>query len=411
MVSQTGRQRAVIHCGALGPAVLDSQPARKALLRGLRRGFCSLSSLIFFCVQECALGLSPFEEPWGWVRFDTSSGLPSQRVLQVLETADGTVWAKTDLGLAWYDGYWWHAVGPKPGFPRPAGTLAEGAAGRVLAAVDGKLLAGGKQGFRELTFKRGHGPGKIRSVGAGLGGRIVLEGNNGDLWELVGDLARRLDVTARTIWPTLWFTEGGAVWLHDNDDRLLRWGSLASKPELWALSPHQANVPLVGFSSSENASGDGLISLKYPLDLAGVWEWRKGIPPRRVPSPYQPDSMAAMDIAPDGRAVVIGHSGIFLIREGGRWTQMPAMNMPFRGAVFARFRNNGDLWVASSNGLFLHRNVRALWQEISFAAEDPRNAIHEILRARDGSTWLATRNGVHMVTPDGFNQHITSAGG
>jgi hypothetical protein len=46
---------------------------------------------------------TPFE-PWRWVLFATESGLPDNNFSAITEGRDGTPWAGTRNGLAWYDG-------------------------------------------------------------------------------------------------------------------------------------------------------------------------------------------------------------------------------------------------------------------------------------------------------------------
>ena len=81
-----------------------------------------------------------FTERWRWVHFTTQDGLPSNRILDVCEAQDGTMWASTVSGLAWYDGYILHAMGPESGLPRAAcrRITAESLQGG-LVVPDGKL--------------------------------------------------------------------------------------------------------------------------------------------------------------------------------------------------------------------------------------------------------------------------------
>ena len=60
--------------------------------------------------QSVAADPTPLHEPWRIVRFGVASGLPSAHVLDVIEAPDGTPWAATERGLAWYDGYRWNPV-------------------------------------------------------------------------------------------------------------------------------------------------------------------------------------------------------------------------------------------------------------------------------------------------------------
>ncbi|RMD99250.1 MAG: hypothetical protein D6814_05920, partial [Calditrichaeota bacterium] len=103
--------------------------------------------------------LETFADAWRWVKFTTEEGLPSNRVYQVLETKTGFVWAITDMGVAWYDGYAWHSV------PAPAGIL-KGLNLKVslapndrdlLIAMDGRLFQISPEGFQEIPVRTPQG--------------------------------------------------------------------------------------------------------------------------------------------------------------------------------------------------------------------------------------------------------------
>ena len=90
-------------------------------------------------------------EAWRWVHFTTDSGLPSNQVLQVVETPAGTVWAATQRGLAWYDDYRWHAIREGDGIPeRASQQLVPLPDDSVLAVMDGRLYIGDANGSGEL---------------------------------------------------------------------------------------------------------------------------------------------------------------------------------------------------------------------------------------------------------------------
>jgi ligand-binding sensor domain-containing protein len=61
-------------------------------------------------------GLSRFDGV-RWATSDTSSGLPGNRVFDLLETAAGHVWVATDAGVARWDGGTWLAFRPADGIP------------------------------------------------------------------------------------------------------------------------------------------------------------------------------------------------------------------------------------------------------------------------------------------------------
>ena len=76
-------------------------------------------ALLYLGIGGTAFGrdeqLNQFFDDWRWVRFNSTSGLPSNSVLTVADDSEGITWAGTEAGLAWFDGYSWHTVGPESG--------------------------------------------------------------------------------------------------------------------------------------------------------------------------------------------------------------------------------------------------------------------------------------------------------
>ena len=123
----------------------------------------------------CAAGASSaadpysFTERWRWVHFTMEDGLPSNRILDVCEAQDGTTWVSTASGLAWYDGYVWHALGPEEGMPRAACRRITADTGSgVLTVVDGKLYRGDRNMFEQVFIP---GQGRIVLIGRRIADR------------------------------------------------------------------------------------------------------------------------------------------------------------------------------------------------------------------------------------------------
>src|SRR5688500_11720821 len=78
-------------------------------------------------------------EPWRWRLFTSRDGLPSDRVDEIVEAHDGTPWASTSHGIAWFDGHAWipSAGGRAGGSCEVRHVVAFGAG--VAALVDGEL--------------------------------------------------------------------------------------------------------------------------------------------------------------------------------------------------------------------------------------------------------------------------------
>lgn len=49
--------------------------------------------------------LARLDDSWRWAVFTTEDGLPSNCIEHVIESGDGTHWAATTRGMAWYDGF------------------------------------------------------------------------------------------------------------------------------------------------------------------------------------------------------------------------------------------------------------------------------------------------------------------
>ena len=125
------------------------------------------------------------------MRFTTTSGLPSNRVLDVVETADGTVWAATSSGLAWYDGYRWNPVGETNGLPQSSPwKVTAGPDGELVVVNDFRLYRGDTAGFREIPVEVENNP---QLVGAAVPftGNTVLIHAGGVLYTYVSDRLER----------------------------------------------------------------------------------------------------------------------------------------------------------------------------------------------------------------------------
>lgn len=95
------------------------------------------------------------DEAWRWVHFTTESGLPSNRVQHVVETA-GVVWAGTASGVAWFDGYRWIPVAESGGLPAVGvSSMVATPQWGVLVVANQRLYRGDTAGFRTVPIARG----------------------------------------------------------------------------------------------------------------------------------------------------------------------------------------------------------------------------------------------------------------
>ncbi len=97
--------------------------------------------------------LTTLNESWRWVQFTTDDGLPSNRVLNMTETKNGTVWVATEFGAAWYNGFYWQRISEKDGLPerRPLSIIPD-ENDSVYILVSGHIYYGGQNGFRKIPI-------------------------------------------------------------------------------------------------------------------------------------------------------------------------------------------------------------------------------------------------------------------
>src|SRR5437867_597332 len=88
-----------------------------------------------------------FSQEWRWANFTMESGLPSNEVSDVVESPEGTAWAATSLGIAWFDGFQWHAVSdPDGAFRKRPQVIVAGYDSTIFAVFDYRLYRASTRG-------------------------------------------------------------------------------------------------------------------------------------------------------------------------------------------------------------------------------------------------------------------------
>jgi PAS domain S-box-containing protein len=341
------------------------------------------------------------DDAWRWVRFTTAWGLPSNRVEDVLDAGDGTAWAATNRGLAWFDGYRWvPASGEAPELGQRIDAMARCGPSSVAVVAGGLLLRGGREGYEVVPFgggPRGLEPRDLVELSssevlvASLGeGALVLHtvGPEGPARPFPAPAASA-HVAVSRLWPgragTILLTTGDAVF------RLVagRWEpALVTRPA-WS----QVNALV------EAEDGRGFASVVMPPATRGAWGWSAAGVPERVSS-LGNVPVASMNLGPDGDVLTAYEPGEIRRWHAGEWRRVSTGSADLRGLLFVRFRAGGDLWVGTDRGLFLHRHRSTLWTTWRHDQPDARNEVCDIARTRDGCTWIATAGGVDVRCPD-----------
>ena len=371
-----------------------------------RIGFTAALLMVFMFVQNEALGrsrLSRFSEAWRWVKYTTQHGLPSNFVTDLLLAADGTLWAVTNRGLAYYDGYGWVGIDSSMGLPTHRIIRVTAAADNyvVVHQADG-VYYGNQYGFEKIPFPMADEYSLCTALPSPTGEVFLFAWeqpfNRGKAWmydiesrdyrtvELPVDIPRKRR-------RHFWYTKNQQLWLCTRN-KLYQWSEDEWKIRLKTRSPELFVTQLV-----ENKNGLGAVILNEPMSMAGVWTWRDASRLKR--DPFFKGAIADnIIIDEEGKAICILESGEILFKEKDRWMFLPYQPPELLNARTALFDGKGNLWFATAWGVFLFKMESQRWTTWSFPVFDLRNNINEILVSSNGSLWLGTSAGLLVKHPD-----------
>ncbi|MDX1546058.1 MAG: ATP-binding protein [Rhodothermales bacterium] len=337
----------------------------------------------------------PLHEEWRWVQFKVDSGLPSNSVHALVEEADGTLWALTEAGLAWYDRFRWHAVGEgrfESLVPLPGGGLA--------GTLYGRLAFISQEGARILPLRYGGQPLRVDLVAPLDDGALVLATSRG-LMRYDGGAARPM---AMPVPPEEW--TGTAVGLHRSRGGRV-WLTLPRGVFYWEGTGWKefTSVPMEFVEEHSYGGAAGVIHEDY----RGLWTWRPGEAPRRAREGQTTGLMQALGLSPQGHGLAVFTDGMVLSREAGQWRvlddQPDALDFP----QVLYFQRDGDLWVGTDRGLYRFRANANRWDQWPTVPGVERPTVNALIRTADGAFWAGTGTGLLIRDPDGAVRHVDDA--
>ena len=341
-----------------------------------------------------------FDEAWRWVQFTTESGLPSNRITDLVETEDSVVWALTTSGLALYDGFQWKTVDSSFGLPGShVEAIIRFGNDKLIIRCSGKVFVGNRMGFTPLPIENTFDIAPLMPYG------ILIE-QKSSLQIFDKGIVQPFTISRRqTEGKTLWLrvTSGGGVWAHIAD------GFYRFENNEWKRKINFGTTQGVVTSVAENEHGTGITYLAFPIEQRGLWEWyHSSMPVRNLKE--RPDNIRYLDIGPDDEALVLYQSGDIRIREKNTWSELAVPNAVVHDANFVKFRNNLDVWFGTEDGLFLYKRSSSRWKVLKHPSPDLRNSVNEIIKTGDGSLWFATSDGIEIRHPDNSLESITHIG-
>lgn len=350
-----------------------------------------------FC--QSTLDERSLNENWRWVQFTIESGLPSNQIISIEETKDGTVWVATTRGVAWYDGFRWNLVDSMMGLPiQQPRSLKIGNDGDVyLLLEDGQLFRGNKRGFKRILSSFIH----IERI-------AILDSSR-----LIFSTKEKMLVDSSTQVSSLIFPEIDR-YIHDTKDIIqtkagiwlnTNYGLFKYSGGKWEKIIRSQSGKLLINSIQETNSSSGLISVGLPFKDRGLWEWKNNGQVKKN-SYFRADWITTMDLNQFGDVVAVEKTGEVLLRKGSQWSRLSVIPNQMRDVELLKFRSNGDLWVGTKRGLYLFRQYSMYWEHKQNRFYS-RNRIHDIIRSIDGTLWLATADGLEKHYPDGSKEIIT----
>ena len=349
-----------------------------------------------------------FSQDWRWVHFTTETGLPSNQIINVTETRDGTVWAATSLGIARFDGYQWHAIpDTSAAFKKPPQLITAGNDSTIYAIFNFQLYICSSSGFIAVPLIH---EGKILAAVAvavtrGLG--LIIQANDQNLYTFQNSRLQRFMMPAMfsPYSGTQLFSSGnGETFWVSTVKGLYRWTGTR-----WELRFQLDNNFFPIRSFVEQRDGTAFVSFA-PLEIRGLWQLNTNGTRHRVESEGK-EIFRTTDIAPSGEIIAVYESGDIRVYKDGSWSALPYVPTQLRSVLFLKFRPSGDLWVGTETGLYLHKSSSERWAYWKHPFPNLNNTVHEILRTRDGAIWLGTENGIEIHRPNNSIEDISSING
>ncbi len=372
--------------------------------------FITVLVLIFMlprCADAAGPDISRAYETWRWVHFGAESGLPSERVLRILETASGEIWVQTSRGLAWFDGFRWHTV-HIPGLTESDEAMAsygEDTAG-ILVCHERNLYRVRQDSVRSISLTKDGA--RINVFNALRINQGTLIQSDSCLYLWAGDSLehfpspydRRLPAGRLPRYVTNGiFGARNSVWMKMEE------GLYRLRAQNWSNPLRSASGFVRLNVLAENAEGHGAGIVETTIGVLDLYFWG---PDGRLhrQSQEEGDLVSSLDIAPNGDALLLLASGELWHHHRGILTKLPAFPSPVNRPLFIRFRANGDLWVATERGLFLCRLTSERWSTWNTGNSGRARIVNRIVRSRDGKFWIGTRDGLYERNPDGTGTHI-----
>ncbi len=330
---------------------------------------------------------SLFSEDWRWSHFTTESGLPSDNILQIVETEDSTIWVNTTEGIAWFDGYEFNKILLPNRNNSYQSYIRAGEGGNMLVFSMKVVYIGNRNGFNEIA-----GLQHTQFMEVYQNSSILFWRNDSILCYDEGEITIPQiipDFIQGTV-SEFGKMKGGNFWLKST------MGIYRLNDTLWQLLlPSPEGIFTIN-GIEENSVGYGALAIVNPLSHQGLWEWNKTVKPKLYMS-TDATFTNSFDIDTNGNIITVEKNNEIRIKQIGRWKSYARLNPLMKNTRSVYISNHSDIWFGGENGLFLYKVQPSRWKLLGHSSSVKRNMVNEIAIMPDGDIWLGTADGIEIL--------------
>ena len=369
-----------------------------------KRIFLILSLVVLWSTTYLFAQSSLYNEPWRWAHFSTNEGLPSNRVLGILEQPNGVAWVNTSDGLAYFNNFYWIRMGASKGVPeKRADIFLLNHDGNVVAYLDGKIFVGNSEGFKSYVLRYNGVTVQPYNIASYGNHQYLAIHPDEKLYVWNDDFTQCKpyeSVLPKEPVYRVWNTESGNVWIES------RYGLYCIEDEIPILKMGPSKYTLNVSDVVEDSIQGGYAYVNYPQDMIGFWVWEPHQKPRNIKEGLK-HQIVSVAIKKSCDPIYVYNFGEVRTFHKNAWSSISPLPKEMNDVVSFLYRNNGDLWVATESGLNLFRSSISLW---TYLKQSPfkSNMIGDLLLTHKGALWVATDSGLIIYQPDGAVKTIAS---
>ncbi|NUN69887.1 MAG: hypothetical protein HUU02_09270 [Bacteroidetes bacterium] len=347
-------------------------------------------------------------ENWRWAHFTTKSGLPSNTIEGIVETKDRTPWVITPQGLAWYDGYQWKQVVLDTILPdrriRQALPFKDG----LIVNIGGRLWRGNQYGFQRMLLNSKVDSGFVSSICPTDHGTILCSVEYEHVSQLFSIGESSISMIPSPPPGKLFYTRS-TIWLlgegNDAKHHIYRY-----KDGTFQKVKAETGQPNAIRAIVENSSGVGVLAMDAPKGSIGLWEYRSDSD-FKYSATERNQPVRCLDISEKDEVIVAYESGAIHMRIDYRWMNIKPISRQMQNILSVKYRDNGDLWIGTEDGLYLHKRGSSIWSQSQNDFSDVSNVVMELFRSSRGEVWTGTMDGVIVTDIDGRTRHLNTVNG